>query len=133
MSHNQLLVLTSYPPRKCGIATYSQDLIHAIEDKFKDGFAIKVCALQKIDIHLNYPQEVSYQLKTWIRQDYIRLAEAINLDKDIRIIYLQHEFGLYDGELGDYLTDFLKKVEAPVVTTFHTILSSPSVERKNII
>lgn len=132
MSSNQLLVITSYPPRKCGIATYSQDLIHAMEYKFKDDFIIKVCALHNEGSPLDYPEKVSYHFKTWIREDYNRLAKAINSDRHIRIIYLQHEFGLYGGELGDYLIDFLEKVNAPVITTFHTILSKPSDGRRNI-
>jgi len=133
MSNQEILVITSFPPRKCGIATYSQDLIHAIEDKYKDGFTIKICALQNKNVSLDYSYQVKYFLKTWIREDYSRLAEAINSDRKIRIIYLQHEFGLYDGELGSYLIDFLDKVNAPVVTTFHTILSSPSAERRHIV
>jgi len=30
----EILVITSYPPRECGIATYSQDLIKALNNKF---------------------------------------------------------------------------------------------------
>jgi len=133
MNSQEILFITSFPPRKCGIATYSQDLIHAIEDKYVEGYSIKVCALQNRDVPLDYPDQVKYILNTWIREDYTELAEEINLDKNLRIIYLQHEFGLFGGELGSYLIDFLKKVEVPVVTTFHTIIPTPSDERKSIV
>jgi glycosyltransferase involved in cell wall biosynthesis len=130
---HELLVITSFPPRKCGIATYSQDLIRAIEDKYKDGFSVKICALQKKDNDLEYPPEVSYLLKTWIREDYKRLAEAINKDEQTQLIYLQHEFGLYGGEYGEYLLDFLSTVKVPVITTFHTILSDPNEKRREVV
>jgi len=133
MHTNEILMITSFPPRKCGIATYSQDLIKAIEDKYADSFAIKVCALQKINTDLEYPQEVKYFLKTWLNEDYKRLASEINADAAVKIIYLQHEFGLYDGELGDYILDFLEYIDKPVITTFHTVLAKPSRERKAVV
>lgn len=133
MSEQEILIITSFPPRKCGIATYSQDLIHSIEDKYKDGFIVRICALQNKEVRLNYSHQVKYFLKTWIKEDYSRLAKEINLDKSIRIIYLQHEFGLYEGELGAYLLGFLENISVPVITTFHTILSQPSEDRRRIV
>lgn len=133
MQSNEILMITSFPPRKCGIATYSQDLIKAIEDKYDHSFSIKVCALKKKNADLEYPSKVKYTLKTWLKKDYKRLAIQINADQNVKIIYLQHEFGLYDGELGNYLLDFLDDIEKPVITTFHTVLGDPSVERQVII
>jgi glycosyltransferase involved in cell wall biosynthesis len=133
MNNREILIITSYPPRKCGIATYSQDLIQSIEDKYTEDFSIRVCALLKKDDQLEYPHQVKYFLNTWEREDYERLAEAINLDQEIRAIYLQHEFGLFGGELGDYLIDLMEKLKVPVITTFHTVLPGPSKERIGIV
>ncbi|MCV9385978.1 glycosyltransferase [Reichenbachiella ulvae] len=133
MNEEQLLVITSFPPRKCGIATYSADLIQAIDEKYTRDFTVGICALLKEDDQNDYPSEVKYFLKTEIKEDYTRLAEAINEDKSICAVYLQHEFGLYGGELGSYLIDLLEKLKVPVITTFHTILSDPSEERKTIV
>jgi glycosyltransferase involved in cell wall biosynthesis len=133
MNTKEILMITSFPPRKCGIATYSQDLIQAIEDKYCDNFKIKVCALQKRDVELKYPNEVIYFLKTALKADYTRLAFAINADDAIKIVYLQHEFGLYGGSLGDYILDFLEVVEKSVITTFHTVLTLPNEDRKVLI
>jgi glycosyltransferase involved in cell wall biosynthesis len=133
MTTNQILMITSFPPRKCGIATYSQDLIKAIEDKYYDSFAINVCALQKTDVVLHYPSEVTYFLQTWKKEEYKKIALAINEDDAIKIIYLEHEFGLYGGNLGDYILDFLKTIKKPIITTFHTVLTNPSKERKILV
>lgn len=127
-------MITSFPPRKCGIATYSQDLIKAIEDKYTDSFTINVCALKKNDnIDLNYPPEINLFLKTEDREDYKRIALDLNADKNIKVIYLQHEFGLYGGNLGDYILDFLEIINIPVITTFHTVLTNPNEDRKEVI
>ena len=133
MNTNEILIITSFPPRKCGIATYSQDLMNAIEDKYADSFKIKVCALQKLNVVLEYPHEVKYLLKTWLNEDYKRLAIEINADEAIKVIYLQHEFGLFEGNLGDYILDFLELVQKPVITTFHTVLANPNPERKILV
>ena len=133
METSEILMITSFPPRKCGIATYSQDLIAAIENKFCDSHSIKVCALQKNTVKLEYPYEVKYFLKTWLKEDYKRLALAVNTDDAIKIIYLQHEFGLFDGEMGNYILDFFQWNAKPVITTFHTVLKQPSEERKEVI
>lgn len=133
MSYQEILVITSFPPRKCGIATYSQDLINAIEDKYINSFTIKVCALQKENSVLKYPSQVKYTLKTAQKEDYERLALEINKDDAIKIIYLQHEFGLFGGELGSFVLHFLEILNKPIITTFHTVLASPSSLRKALI
>src|ERR1035437_8432862 len=56
----EILVITSYPPRECGIATYSQDLIKALNKKFSKSVSIKVCALETASQHYEYPEEVKY-------------------------------------------------------------------------
>jgi glycosyltransferase involved in cell wall biosynthesis len=133
MATNKILMITSFPPQKCGIATYSQDLIKAIEDKYSTSFTIKVCALKKQHVDLTYPGNVKYVLKTWLKEDYKRVAQVINADKAIKVVYLQHEFGLYDGHLGDYILDFLDALHTPVIITFHTVLAHPEEDRKAVV
>src|SRR3954467_14879795 len=58
----EILFVTSYPNRECGIATYSQDLIHAIQNKFGNTYSVKVCALEEKDKEYHYPEEVKYVL-----------------------------------------------------------------------
>ncbi len=49
----EILFITSYPPRECGIATYSQDLLKALNNKFSNTFSLKVCALESGEIKLS--------------------------------------------------------------------------------
>ena len=60
----EILFITSYPPRECGIATYSQDLIKALNNQFSKSLSIKVCALESGETNYSYPDEVKYILKT---------------------------------------------------------------------
>ena len=123
----EILFITSYPPRECGIATYSHDLISALNNKFCDSFSIKVCALESTDTNYRYPREVKYTLKTSIASRYKKLATSINDDNRIKIVLIQHEFGFFIEQDYTFL-QFLTELKKPVVIVFHTILPHPDVQ-----
>ena len=83
----EILFITSYPPRECGIATYSQDLLKALDNKFLNSFSLKVCALEAGTTDHVYPDEVKYVLDTTDAGKYIGLANAINSDADTKFIF----------------------------------------------
>ena len=121
---SEILVITSYPPRECGIATYSQDLIKAINNKFSNSLSIKVCALESGESSFSYPSEVKYTLKTSVASDYEKLAAKINQNNRIKLVLLQHEFGFYRVQENAFL-QFLFDLSKPVVIVFHTVLPHP--------
>lgn len=129
----EILFITSYPPRECGIATYSQDLINAIREKFDSSFSLKVCALEANGTENNYSDEVKYILHTAEQEQYSKLAKKLNADDNLKMIFLQHEFGLYGGVCGDYILNLLSKLKKPVITTFHTVLPNPDNNLKKIV
>lgn len=133
MSQNQILFLTSYPTRECGIATYSKDLINVITRKFSNAFTLKVGALENGNQYRIYPEEVKFILDTTDLDQYINLAKDINTDDEIKKVFVQHEFGLFGGEYGEYLLYLLYALHKPVSITFHTVLPRPEIKRKKII
>lgn len=128
----EILVISSYPPRECGIATYSQDLISAIKNKFSNSLTIKVCAMESNGITYDYPKEVIYTLKTSVSRDYIRLTSKINRNNDIKIVLIQHEFGFFHKQEQPFLK-FLHELKKPVVIVFHTVLPHPQDELRQKI
>ncbi|WP_142786316.1 glycosyltransferase [Changchengzhania lutea] len=129
----KMLIVGSYPPRKCGIATFSNDTVNAIGNMFGSTLPIEVCALQNEGPPLSYGEEVSYILSTSILKNYRLIAEKINERNDIGLVCIQHEFGLYGGVLGDYLLAFLLALNKPVITVFHSVLPNPNEKRKKVI
>ncbi len=121
---SEILFITSYPPRVCGIATYSQDLIKAIDNKFSNSLSIKVCALESGEAGYLYGNEVKYILKTSIAYEYEELALKINNDNCIKMVLIQHEFGFFKLQEQAF-QQFLNKLSKPVVTVFHTVLPDP--------
>lgn len=99
----EILFVTSYPPRECGIATYSQDLFKSLNNKFSNSFSLKICALEAGGADQAYPDEVKYTLDTTDTSKYVELAQIINADKSIRIVMVQHEFGFFSALPGKNL------------------------------
>jgi len=129
---DQVLFITSYPSRACGIATYSQDLRNAVQKKFSS-FSIKVCALEEGNTVRKYPDEVKCVLNSSDSESYIDLARKINADDAIKMVFIQHEFGLFGGDYGEYLLQLLYSLNKPISITFHTVLPNPDLKRKRIV
>jgi glycosyltransferase involved in cell wall biosynthesis len=119
-----ILFITTYPPRECGIATYSSDLINALTAKFDRSLSIKICALESVDEQFNYPSEVKYKLNTSESKQFKEVATAINRDDTIDIVFIQHEFGFFVAN-ETYFQQFLSLISKPVIITFHTVLPHP--------
>jgi glycosyltransferase involved in cell wall biosynthesis len=126
----EILIITSYPPRECGIATYSQDLLKALNNKFLNSFSMKVCALEAGANDHVYPDEVKYVLDTTDAGKYIGLANTINGDADTKFILLQHEFGFFQEAGEEALLQFLYTLTKPVILVFHTVLPKPDEAMK---
>ncbi len=126
----EILFITSYSPRECRIATYSQDLISALNNKFYDSFSLKVCAVESGKVSRNYPEEVKYVLDAKDPAAYVELALAINADKNIAMVLVQHEFGFFHGTDEYLFLPFLKLLTPAVITVFHTVLPHPEHDLK---
>src|SRR5260370_27115448 len=109
--------VSSYPPRKCGIATFTRDLRHAIglRGDAKSG----VIAITNAPGCYEYPPEVIFEIRQHEIDDYRLAAEFPNLSK-FDVVSLQHEFGIYGGPEGQYITEMIQALRKPVVTTLHT-------------
>jgi len=120
----EILIVSSFPPRVCGIATYTQDLTRALQNKFSSSLSIKICALESDETSFLYPPEVKYILKTSSADEYESTAVSINLDNSIKIVLIQHEFGFFKEQEQAFL-EFIYELSKPVIVVFHTVLPYP--------
>ena len=121
--------LSTYPPRECGLATFTQDLITALDDIGE--IDTKVIAVTNEENYV-YDSKVIANLNQHERADYIRTARELN-DSDIDLLVIEHEYGIFGGEHGIYLLDLINNLDIPVVTTFHTVLPEPNPTQQSII
>ena len=112
--------MSSYAPRECGIATYTEDLTRSI-DKLKVIEPSSIISMNDPGACYNYGKEVLWQIDQNNKITYRKAAEFIN-DSEFDLVNVQHEFGLFGGMWGSHLLTFLRKLEVPIVTTMHTTL-----------
>lgn len=128
-----VVYLSSYPPRKCGIAAFTKDLSTAIDKIFNPKLKSKIAALNDNGNSYNYSDKVLFQIDDTDERAYIKVAQAINEDNRIKLVSVQHEFKIFGSDYGENLIVFLKALKKPVIVTLHSVLPSPSEKRKEII
>jgi glycosyltransferase involved in cell wall biosynthesis len=121
----------TYPPRRCGIATFTRDLSRAVAD-CHERVTPAIVALTDPAGQYEYPQEVRFEIRQGTRGDYERAAEFVN-HSDVRVACLQHEHGIFGGDDGGYVLDLLAALRVPAIVTLHTVLRDPSPSQRTIV
>jgi len=123
--------LGNYLPRKCGIATFTSDLLGAVAARHPESrcFAVPV---NDIEGCYRYPDVVRFEIEEQDAGSYRRAADYLNTS-DVDVVSLQHEFGIYGGPAGSHLVALLRELEAPVVTTLHTVLRKPNADQYRVM
>jgi len=119
----KVLFIGTYVPKECGIATFTSDLLHSVSGE-DNGIHCEVIALNDPSETYNYPEEVVFQIERDKLEDYYLAADYIN-QSDADIVCLQHEFGIFWGNAGDYIFATLSGINKPVITTMHTVIREP--------
>lgn len=118
--------LSTFPPRECGLATFTQDLVNAINGINNDDLKIntEIIAISNNSFQ-QYQNIVHYIIQQHNRHDYLKLAQYLN-QSDINLLIIEHEYGIFGGDYGNYVLDLINNLDIPVITTFHTILPNPN-------
>ncbi len=130
--------ISTYPPRQCGIATFTQDLVNSLSQLYGDSLAekgqenLQVMALNKASPIMLYPLEVKFEIREQHKEDYRDAAHFLTLSL-VDVVSLQHEFGIFGGPEGRHIVHLLEHLKKPVVTTLHTLLKSPNPVQRNVL
>lgn len=127
----KLAYIGTYPPRECGIGTFTENLVKSINESPDTNEGI-VIALSDHEEEYAYPKEVKMVIHQEQQTDYLEAANFINLS-GTDLCVLEHEFGIYGGQSGVYILPLLHRLEIPLVVTLHTILETPSYNEKVIL
>lgn len=145
--------VSSFPPRECGIATFTHDLtanISSIADNitwsvsvvqeckklFLSNTSLRAQAAQlskkEFVLSKRFVSKTFNVIKDCNADSYVAAANKINKSK-IDVVNIQHEFGLYRGDFGSYILEFMRRVRKPIVTTLHTVLPNPPPGMRNVV
>lgn len=127
----RLIFVSSYIPRKCGLATFTKDLTGSLNDLNPDNLS-EIIAIDNQDPNIYYPWEVKYKIHRDNLDSYYQAAQYVN-QSSADVISLQHEFGLYGGTAGENIFSFLRNINKPIVTTLHTVLEDPPIAYRSAL
>ncbi|WP_201317817.1 MULTISPECIES: glycosyltransferase family 4 protein [unclassified Paenibacillus] len=129
-SNRNIVFLGTSLPRECGIATFTQDLL----DEFTQikGFdKPRIIAVNNNESY-SYKEQVMMQIDQHELSDYNEAVDHLNLT-DVDLLVIQHEFGIYGGESGEYLIPFVERLRIPYMVIFHTVLTKPTTKQRLIM
>ncbi|MDD1720851.1 MAG: glycosyltransferase [Euryarchaeota archaeon] len=126
----RVCMVTPFPPRHDGIATYSSELINAME-----GFGHTVYVISHTDENVggHGSQPNVFGIIDITKPDWERVIFEKVMEIKPDVVHLQHEYGLYANQ-GDYgisvidLLFLLFHARVPAVITYHSVYSTLSRE-----
>ncbi|UZJ64121.1 glycosyltransferase [Sphingobacterium sp. KU25419] len=125
----KIAYISTYLPKQCGIATFTNDLIQSIDHQ-DSTITQHVIALS--DQPYSYPEEVVFQINTHQQLDYIQAAHFINENK-YDCVVLEHEYGIFGGNSGVYILSLINQLHMPLLVNLHTILEKPNIDERAIL
>jgi len=128
---NTVAVIGNYLPRKCGIATFTTDLIEALSAEAPNINSWSVVMNDRIEGYA-YPEKVRFEIAQRILSEYNTAAEFLNIS-EADIVCVQHEYGIFGGPAGSHILKLLGELRMPVVTTLHTVLKDPDPEYREVM
>ena len=124
------IFLSSFPPRECGIATFTKDAVDSFDAHFGTRSAV-IAIDEPGGSERTYPASVVARLTQNDRSSYTAIADFINADA-CDVLNIQHEYGLFGGEDGEWVLDLIAAVTKPVVVSLHTVLPEPSLNHLRV-
>jgi len=126
-----LAIVGNHLPRKCGIATFTTDLLNSLMAEAPDADCWAI-AINDTPEGYPYPTQVRFELNQKNLQDYRLAAEFLNM-KQVDTVSLQHEFGIFGGKHGAHILELARNLRMPIITTLHTVLKNPNeIQRSNL-
>src|SRR3990167_6824313 len=129
-----ILYMGTYPPRECGIATFTRDVTDAIHKNLSPQVDYGIVAMNANGSNIyNYPNKVVMELNDRELDDYVNAAKKINKMSNVLLVNIQHEYGIFGDDYGKYLIDFIHVLEKQAVITLYSILQKPNRKLKRVV
>jgi glycosyltransferase involved in cell wall biosynthesis len=136
-------IVSTYPPRRCGIGTFSRNLANALAHFTGEVGHIRVAAIDKGSAPYDIPVDLvidQYNPQSWLQATKDIIARATE-SPNPTVVLLQHEYGLDPDSLGNDCrgTNFLEMAKAfskahlTTLVYLHTVLDDPDEHQKMVV
>lgn len=125
----KLALVGTYPPKRCGIATFTASLADALRAACRTAVVGVVAC---VDRHGEAcaSSKVVAELVAGSSSSRGECARVLN---GFDVVVLQHEFGIYGGEDGSEAADLVCELRVPVITVLHTVLRRPTAGQRAVL
>ena len=124
-------VVSTFPPTQCGLATFTAALIAHL------GADVDVRIVRAVDPGEPLFPEPSVRdsrlvanLVAGSAESRRRTARALN---ECDVVLIQHEYGIFGGPSGTEVLDLTHRINRPIITVLHTVLTTPSTRQRVIL
>ncbi|MEW6547378.1 MAG: glycosyltransferase family 4 protein [Bacillota bacterium] len=121
--------LSTFPPRRCGLATFVSNLMAGVQAAGWEG---KVIAVSDHAGAYDYGEPVIGEIRQGYPADYRAAADFLNR-AGCPVVNLHHEYGIFGGENGQMVLELVDRLQRPLVVTLHTVLSRPLPGQREIV
>jgi glycosyltransferase involved in cell wall biosynthesis len=125
-----IALIGNHLPRRCGIATYTADIQTALARRYPS-VRVDVWAMNDAGKTYDYPDCVTGTIEQDEPSSYLEAALAITAS-DADMVWIQHEFGIFGGNAGDYILNLIDRMTVPVAVAMHTVLTEPSRDQRRV-
>ncbi len=118
----------TYPPTRCGLATFTRSLIEGIT---AGDARVSPGVIRVVDGPA--PPRLPEVVADWSFAHRGSRADALAKVRHFDVAVMQHEYGIYPGRDGGDVVDFLRASPVPVITVLHTVLSEPRAHQRRVL
>ena len=119
----RIAIVTTYQPRACGIAVFSGDLRRALLEA-ESHLDVDIVSIVRGTPPAS-PPEVAVTIGQDVRSDYPAAAAEL-ARREVDVVLVEHEYGIFGGEAGEFVLGLTDELSVPYVVTLHTVLGDPS-------
>jgi polysaccharide biosynthesis protein PslF len=119
----------TFPPTQCGLATFTESMVRSIS---RVGRAVEPVVIRLIQP--NEPTGVAARAAVdWIGGDAASFQRVRDTVKDVDLVVVQHEYGIYGGPDGDEVLELLRTTTTPSIAVLHTVLADPTPHQRAVL
>ncbi len=109
--------------------------MNAFDEMYNPREEAKVIAmnLDEVSQYTYDKKRVLFEIPQPIQEKYLEAAKFLNNHRQVALVHIQHEFGIFGGSYGSHLIPLLRELKKPAVITFHTVLPGPNQELREVV